>query len=349
MKKLIWILPTLVVAFFSLSSLRLAENIVKPRPEYKISPTQSVSQVLEKLGDASLAKPDFSMKGVSAERGADLFLRGITVSPSGGKTSRQSKHFVCTSCHNIVREDPDLSVSDPQAKLLYAQKNNLPFLQGTAMYGAVNRTSFYNQDYFKKYGKLVYPAQHNIREAIQLCAIECSQGRRVKDWEIESILAYLWTIDLKLNDLNLSSKETAQIESALSSGQGKDEAIKVIKSHYLAGSPATFTLPPDDWKKGYGLTGNAENGKLIYNLSCKHCHEDKKYSYFLLDDSRLTFKHLNKHLPNFSRYSIYQVGRWGTPPMNGKRAYMPQYTAEKMSNQQMEDLRAYIEEKSKNG
>ena len=42
-------------------------------------------------------------------------------------------------------------------------------------------------------------------------------------------------------------------------------------------------------------------------------------------------------------HSIYQVIRYGTPPKGGKEAYMPQYTAEKMSDQQMADLRAFIE------
>ena len=299
MKKLIWSVPTAIGIFFLLTSLQLQNTTCEHLS--KIDASQSVALVLEQLGDAPLPKPNFAMKGVSAERGADLFLRGITVNPSGSRTARQSKHFVCTSCHNIEREDPDLRVSDPQARLLFVQKNNLHLLQGTAMYGAVNRTNFYNGDYLKKYGELVYPARQNIREAIQLCAVECSQGRRVKDWEIESILAYLWTIDLKIKDLNLSAQELQTINAALTTKQDKAEAITMLKSHYLASSPATFTLPPDDWKKGYGLTGDPENGKLIYDLSCKHCHENQRYSYFMLDDSKLTFKHLSKHLPNFSR------------------------------------------------
>jgi len=56
----------------------------------------------------------------------------------------------------------------------------------------------------------------------------------------------------------------------------------------------------------------------------------------------MTFRFLEKHLFVYDRYSIYQVVRWGTSPLTGKKAYMPQYTAEKMSVQQLEDLRAYI-------
>jgi len=56
----------------------------------------------------------------------------------------------------------------------------------------------------------------------------------------------------------------------------------------------------------------------------------------------LSFKHLAKHFGKYSRYSTYQVSRWGTSPTAGKEAYMPQYTAEKMSVQQLEDLKAYV-------
>ena len=157
----------------------------------------------ESLGEEVPNKVDPAINGVSPERGKELVLYGKTSKPNGGKTKKQSKHFVCTSCHNIQREDPDLTVSDPQARLEYVQKNGMPFLQGTTLYGAVNRTSFYNGDYEKKYGDLVKPARNSIREAIQLCAVECAQGRRLENWELESVLSYLWTIGLKMEDLGL--------------------------------------------------------------------------------------------------------------------------------------------------
>ncbi|MEO1628234.1 MAG: cytochrome c [Bacteroidota bacterium] len=280
--------------------------------------------------------------------GESLFLTGFASKPSGGKTSKQSKHFVCTSCHNVVREDPDLSKSDPQARLEYARDNDLPFLQATTLYGAVNRVSFYNGDYEKKYGKLVEPARNDLREAIQLCAIECAQGRELKDWELESILQYLWTLGLKLSDLNLSESEMAQLAQKLqqSSGQKDEETINWLKGRFLQASPATFLKPPDDRRSGYPLEGNADNGKLVYDLSCKHCHENKRYSFFQLDDSPMTFRYLKKHIGRYSHASIYQVIRYGQQPLYGKRSYMPQYTQEKMSDQQLEDLRAYIKQKS---
>lgn len=307
-----------------------------------------VAEVLKKLGDKSIThQPNLALKDVSAELGEQLFKEGFAKSPSGKKVKRQSKHFVCTSCHNVEKEDPDLSVSDPQARLEYVNEKGMPFLQGTTMYGAVNRTSFYNGDYYKKYGDLVKPARNDIREAIQLCAVECAQGRKLKHWEVESILAYLWSIELKMEDLLLSAADYQTITAAVDFDKDKNMAIELLKSKYLQGSPATFIAPPENRKIGVpNINGDASNGKLIYDLSCKYCHENERYSFFKLDDTEITFEHLNKHFTKYDRYSTYQVTRWGTAPIPGKGAYMPQYTKEKMSVRQLEDLKAYVLERA---
>lgn len=296
---------------------------------------KTVAEVLEMKGvDYSSKKPNFNISGVSSEAGRQLFHEGFAQKPKGGKTKKQSKHFVCTSCHNVAKEDPDLSVSDPQARLVYSNDQGLPFLQGTTMYGAVNRTSYYNGDYEKKYGDLVEPARYDIRNAIQLCAKECAQGRELKPWELESILAYFWTIDLKLEDIGINESGVDQMD------------IESIQAKYLQGSPATFLPPPSDRKEGSGLVGRSDNGKMIYENSCLHCHYRGEYSFLHLDNSRLSFKHLKKNISKYSRHSLYQVTRWGVPVKSGKRSYMPQYTEERMSKQQLADLRAYIEQQA---
>jgi len=333
--------------FLSILSVVFFENLTSPAKRFELDETTSVAEVLENLGDTTFyAKPNTNLRGVSAERGKAIVLTGIARKPKGGKTGKQSKHFVCTACHNVEREDPDLSVVDPQARLLYAKEKGLPYLQGTALYGVVNRSSFYNGDYEKKYGDLVLKTRHNIRQAIQLCATECSQGQRLKDWELESVLAYLWTIDLKMGDLNLTKTERQRISAALEEGKKNPEAIGFIKSHYLQAAPATFLDPPKDRKMGYSKKGDPENGKLIYELSCLHCHKNKRYSFLNLDNSNYSFQFLEKHFPTYSRYSVYQVARYGTSPMPWKRAYMPNYTKEKMTNDMLEDLRVFIEQQA---
>lgn len=306
---------------------------------------RGVQTVLEKLGDTNSPNELKPIRKASIAYGEQLVHLGFTTNKNGSKGKKQSKHFVCTSCHNVVPEQTDLSSSDPQDRLDYSVANNIPFLQGSTLYGAVNRTSFYNDDYYKKYGDLTLEARNDIRKSIQLCAVECAQGRPLKDWEIESILAYLWTLELKMSDLNLSKDEISKIAVATKKGGNKVEAIKTVKSKYLEKSPATFLYPPENRKEGFSLKGDPKNGEKIYQVSCLHCHENGKYSFFVLDDSKYSFKYLNKHISRYSPYSIYQVARYGTSPMNGKRSYMPFYTQEKMSDQMLEDLRAYIQSK----
>ncbi len=309
----------------------------------------SVASALEDLGVYDEEKkPDFTIKGVSVEAGENLVKNGFGVKKNGKKTKKQSKHFVCTSCHNVVKEDIDLANPDPQSRLEYSYDIGIPFLQGTTLYGAVNRATYYNGDYDKKYGDLVKPARNNIREAIQLCAVECAQGRKLDKWEIESILAYLWTIDLKMTDLIFSPQEIAILENSSSGKEIKEEKIEIIQSKYLDLADAHFVIPPFDRKAGYeGITPNPFNGKLVYEQSCLHCHENQRYSYLHLDNTKFSFKYLKKKTTRYHPHSLYQVTRWGVPVRAWKKSYMPQYTEEKMTNQQLEDLRAYIFEQAK--
>lgn len=338
MRQAYWTFGVVLVAWWGVQALSLPK-----KAPLVAGPDTLLSEVYEELGAEVPNRPNYALEGVSAEAGRSIVVDGKTVSPSGEVTGRQSKHFVCTSCHNIEREDPDLTVSDPQARLMYVQGKGLPFLQGTTLYGAINRTSFYNGDYQKKYGDLVRPARNDIREAIQLCAIECSQGRPLEDWEIESVMAYFWTIGFKIEDLGLSESEMQGVNDALA-GKGDQAAVAtLLQSKYLSGSPASFVDPPPDRKAGYEeLVGNPENGKVVYDLSCMHCHDKQRYSMFNLDNSKYSFQFLKRHFNRYTRYSVYQVSRYGTSPMAGKRSYMPNYTFEKLSHQQMEDLKAYI-------
>ncbi|HFC00013.1 MAG TPA: hypothetical protein ENJ53_04330, partial [Phaeodactylibacter sp.] len=125
MKKILFVF----ILFFAAMVFSSLQSIHSPLVE--ASKEDAVSEILKKLGDAPIQHQPNLIKGASAEVGRDLALYGIAKKRNGRKTKKQSKHFVCTSCHNIVKDKPDLRVSDPQAKLEYDVKNGIPFLQGT--------------------------------------------------------------------------------------------------------------------------------------------------------------------------------------------------------------------------
>ncbi len=348
MNKALYLFFSLATLLFFMPALRHAptSHSSPSLPQNNLQDSMPLSELLQTLGEAPpIHQARTDLPGVSVERGRELATMGYTTMPSGKRSKRISRFFVCTACHNLQREDPDLSTSDPQARLKYTAKHQLPFLQGTTFYGLVNRRTFYNGDYDKKYGDLVKLARNNLRAAIQLCAVECSQGRELAPWEVESLLAYFWTLELKVGDLGLSANEKNTIEKALRGQADEKQALEILHSRYLPASPATFSTPPPNRTEGYAVerAADPDNGRLIYQNSCLHCHLNKRFSQFDLDESPDSFRFLSKHIPRYSRYSLYQVVRYGTTPLPGKKAYMPHYTLEKMSHQQVEDLRAFIE------
>ncbi len=331
-----------------LSLMAYNQNKNEVEPKFTFTDDTPVWDVLTYFGKVRLHKADTTVKGATAERGKDLVLQGWTINPEGKKSKRQSKFFVCSSCHNVSREFDDLADNNPQHRLEYAIKNKIPFLQGSTLFGIVNRETFYNGDYQKKYGSVpdIAAAYYDLRKAIHVCATQCSQGRPLEKWEMESIMLYLQTLQLKMGDLAINKDDYNKIMYAITENTSLARAVDVIEARFLDKSPATFA----DAMPYRTLDSSVEtdekrfqNGKAIYDLSCKHCHEAKRYSFFELDDNRKTFQYLDNKMKQGTPHSVYKISRYGTSPINGKRAYMPQYSTEKMSDEQIIDLRVYIQ------
>ncbi|MGB0932126.1 MAG: hypothetical protein ACPGVB_15185, partial [Chitinophagales bacterium] len=192
MNKILSLLALLSIIFLSASTFSHSEK-AKNKIRATWDENTPVAEILKNLGGEVSNHGVENPTAAMIEQGKDLVLKGIATTPNGNKTAKQSKSFVCTHCHNVQQEDPNLALPNPDDRLTYAVENDMPFLQGTTLYGVVNRTSWYNNDYEKKYGDLVKPARNNLREAVQLCAVECSQGRALEEWEMDAVIAYLWT------------------------------------------------------------------------------------------------------------------------------------------------------------
>lgn len=327
---------------FLLSSvIFLFANLSWKTKEYKLWPKDTpLSQLLKAFGEElpSHARPNASEETI--QRGYDLIHYGKTTGPNGEKSPYISKYYVCTSCHNQDREDPDLTHFDPETRLDYVAQKGMKFLQGTTFYGIANRESWYNGDYYLKYGELVKPANKSLAEATQLCATVCSSGRYLEEWELEAILAYYWENQIKLGDLNLNDSALETINNA--DTQQFEEAIALLKGKYASYAPATFGEVPENKTQGYPLTGNPVNGEKIYKLSCQSCHSYEGVAGMVLDYSKLTFQKFKRNINKSGPYNLYEISRHGTYVGQGKPRYMPLYPKERMSDQQLEDLRAYI-------
>ena len=302
-----------------------------------------VYQALDELGNKRPAFYPSDMSPETVQRGYDLIYHGRTDDPDGhGKSKFISIYYVCTNCHNTGIEDPVLTVSDPQARLQYAVQHNMPFLQGTTFYGVINRETWYNDDYYKKYGDLVKPARNDVREAIQLCARECSKGRPLEDWEVNAILAYYYANSYRLGDI-METSEINDLNKRKKNSEAGDDLIQTIKSKYELKSPATFVEPPYDRDFSKLPTPDPENGRLVYEKSCQSCHKAYGVSEVVFDNTTLSF---NKFERDFKKnyWWLYEIARHGTYGYAGHESYMPLFPKERLSDQQIDDMKAYFDQ-----
>lgn len=332
---------------FTFSILGLVSFSASKYDVSPIDPNSRLSEVLKLLGDVGNPYHVETIDEAKAKMGEDLVLKGFTLR-DGKETAKISDYFVCTDCHNTVKEADLASDNDPDSRLAYAMKNDIPYLPGSTFWGMSNRTSWFNDDHVKKYGAAVEEANKDYKKSIQLCSKECSSGRFLEDWEMEAMLHYCATLELKISDLNLSEAEGEQLSAAMEAGKPDPETVKMLQTKYLLKYPATFVDEIPVEKRGLGKTGDAEKGKFIFEKSCLHCHKKGRVTKTVFGNEKKQ-KDMDWLLSYFEKSnggSIYWINRHGTSPKKKTPQYMPIYTAEKLTDAQMEDLAAYILKKA---
>jgi mono/diheme cytochrome c family protein/cytochrome c553 len=345
-KTLLLLAAIAIVIGFGAMSFRPIENNIS-----EFGDDTPLWEILEKLGMKDAPRPK-TLANASIEKGKELVHKGFS-SKNGKKTSRLSKFYVCTTCHNVVKEFEDPSKISAADRLDYARKNGIPYLQASTFYGIVNRNSFFNGDYRKQFEKNpdISKASGDLREAIKFCNKNFAQSRDLEEWELESILSYFWTLQFKVSDLKLSQTDKTQIEKSLQSESAKASAISFIQSKYALAMPATILkIPhfkaPDE--SAYKDSRRLKEGKAIFEQSCLHCHLNKKYSFFSLENELLTFKTMEKATRSENYiFSMYYLTREGLPPRMGHKSAMPLFTAEKLSPEQLESLYLYVSARAK--
>ena len=322
----------------------VAEPPVAPEP---LDPESTLGDLLVLLGEA---RPSHWIEPTPdrIRQGGDIVLSGRTTDDDGRPSKVASPGFLCTDCHTVDREDPDLRVADPDARLDYVMQTGQPFLPGTTLWGVVNRRSWFNDDYIKKYGTLVKPANESLREAVFLCAAECSQGRLLLDWEVDAILAWLWTVQIRLGDLDLPQQDLDFLAAAVTDPAMHEEARARLQAGFLPAAPAHLRTAPADRSAGYGNVGDPVRGEALYRTSCLTCHQADKgdprgvRGTFPLDDSKASLSMLWRNRASTTNLGFHQVITHGTRPYGVPMAYMPFFTQERMSDQQVDDLMAWF-------
>lgn len=340
MKKLLVAIIIVSAAVVFLSAGIPAESLIS------VSPETPLQEVLIALGEPAPSHYIATTNPEKVEMGRQMVYEGRTDLPGGGKSAFISKYYVCTDCHNQVREDPVLPLSDPDARLDYAVKQDLKFLQSTTFWGMVNREEWYNGDYVKKYGDLVVKANKSLAESTQLCARECSSGRYLEEWELEAMLHYFQTLQLKLSDILETENDYNRLQAAINGNNPaqRSETVAWLKTLYALRSPADFVEEYEE-QAVLSLIGNAERGEQIWERSCITCHKATGPSQLVLDKGKTTRAKFRRRLGDHSNYDLYTILRKGTYAEPGHRQYMPHYTRERLSTSQVADIVAFIKVK----
>lgn len=309
------------------------------------------------LRDKQYAKQRYSSAQYAAW-GRQLVLFGqVKDPPIGPSPSRPlSTVYRCIHCHNLTREDVQLTVQDPEQRerMIRGAASQRPasdgpglrLTPGTTLWGAVNRERFYNGHYRQYHrlrladGSAMNPEK--LADAVQICCRYCSAGRFPDSWELDGILAYLWELAVRLNDLDLPESTAKHILSQIA-GQdemARQEARDQLRRSYLRAAKAASVQPPvmvqgntDCYADGTLLSGDPEAGKLLYESACSRCHGTNINP---LKEGQL--------LGGDQRYHRYV---WEGTERNG--LYMPLFTAQRLSRRQVADIRAYLRSLPKSG
>jgi hypothetical protein len=322
-----------LVVFLSAFSLSTSE-----KPTLDINDKTPLWDVMVSLGKLNVNIAADPENKTMAAQGESLVNNGWAM-VKGKKSAKISTKFNCVACHVSKQEHSDLTVIDPIQRLLYAEKNDLAYLPGPTFHGLVNRLTFFNQDFQTNVkgtnAELFKTSNLKIREAIKTCNTVFNKGRDLKDWETEAILMYLWTLELKMGDLKLSASELKSVKQGIENNASTSKALFVLKKKYIEAYPASFKDPMSiNDRKSMTYTGNFERGRILFEKGCQHCHLNNPYSNIKLDYKRKIFSNL-KELLDMPNGSIYTAHRYNS-------AGRPFYTAERLSDNQLQDLRYFI-------
>jgi hypothetical protein len=296
-----------------------------------------------------------------ARWGRELYHAGQVAKPPIGVAPSMpiSNFYRCTHCHNNRREDPNLVDQDPEARAEWIAKQPkstapdarpLFLAPGTTLWGAVNRESFYN-DAYELYHSLTVDGgremnPESLEDAIQVCCSYCSVGRLAEPWEMLSFLTYFWDLEVRLADLDLPAPvERAVLDVLSNPAQSPRELVlqtrRLMKRMYLRRAGDSATAPPSfdaDRKQGpYSdkllFEGDVKLGARWYALACEHCHGEGK-------PNELSGADLVRDRKRFHAVLSHGTSRDDEP-------YMPMFTAQRLSRQQIADIQVYLESLAK--
>ena len=182
-----------------------------------------------------------------------------------------------------------------------------------------------------------------IGAAVHICGSYCCVAKKdpakprdffLKPWEYRALMTLFWENELRLSDLDLNKdelKKADQLKNELLKPNPDNSVVepiqRILKTKFLTkadANPRTET----------SVAGNIKTGELLYFLSCARCHPGHGASV-LGPAPRLQ--------PNVhDKQKIQKAVDTLSHEFNNPTPYMPAFPKERLSAQQVEDIKAYI-------
>ena len=187
-----------------------------------------------------------------------------------------------------------------------------------------------------------------VGAAVHICGSYCSKGKKdpsnendffLKPWEYRALMTLLWENELKLSNLKLGAdalhvlkvapillkEDPTDIEKELI-----DQYRKFLKSRILTKAVATERQQDINDRP----QGDSQRGEKLYSVSCALCHPR--------DGSRSVGPLLQPNVIRQNEEEFYQRVRELKIESAVSGPYMPGFTLERLSTQQLEDIKAFL-------
>lgn len=285
-----------------------------------ITDATTLRVLLEGLDANPPNQPPASQTSAQETAGYEIVSQGRSAF-SGG--NRLSAYFYCLDCHGLSHDDR---------------------LPGASFAGLVNRETYFNGASSDRYGDSS-GARSDLVEAIQFCSTKVALGRALEAPEMDAVLAYLWSLELKVSDLSYTGADLAELKRRALNPAERTSIVTEIMEREPLGATSTLGEIPDDTATGYetGTDPVEENGGKIWAMTCLHCHDAEGASEHFFGDRNSTWERLASMFSAEGEKSLYHRLRQGSFDPAKPEAHMPLFPTERLSNTDVEDLRAYIE------
>lgn len=216
----------------------------------------------------------------------------------------------------------------------------------------------------------------NLDSAIGLCSDVCSKGQRLNEREIRAVRAYLQSKQLKIGNV-LTENEICAANILFSSARSEVPAAEInrlknqiktyVDTRYQRQRPATFAKEKESYAAVNRIVsaggGDANRGEEIFERTCMHCHSEEARRttgifegtatpILVFSKNRRTGRYLKRsyeHVRDGSsklikalRSGVERFNSQTDPVAWDKNPYMPLYTKEDLSDEQIADLMAYV-------